>query len=251
MGLEEISELDILHGIFTTLFVIISLLVGIRILLKYFKYKRREYITVGLAWMGISTPWLGNSLSFLMYILIGYRLELFPYLFIENIFIPLALLCWIYSFSTLVYPRLVKKMTIGFSVICIPYEIFLIIILIINPEIIGTLEGMFDSKHTIIPNIFRVFAIFVVLITGILFARESMKSEDPSIQWKGRFFLIGMISFAVGAFLDAVLTFTPLELVLVRLLLISSSIEYYLGFFLPDSITNRLIKKGQQQSFLS
>jgi len=70
-----------------------------------------------------------------------------------------------------------------------------------------------------------------------------MSSEDPSIQWKGRFMLIAMISFAVGAFLDAVLTFTPLELVLVRLLLISSSIEYYLGFFLPNSIANRLIKK--------
>ncbi len=243
MGIEELSELDILHGIFTTLFVVISLLVSLRILLKYFEHRRNELITVGLAWMGISTPWLGNSLSFLMYVLIGYRLELVPYLFMENVFIPLALLCWIYSFSMLVYPRSVKKITICFSVICIPFEIFLIIMLIINPEFIGTLEGMFDSKHTIIPNIFRVFAIFVVLITGILFARESMKSEDKSVQWKGRFFLIGMISFAVGAFLDAVLTFTPLELVLVRLLLISSSIEYYLGFFLPDAIANRLIKK--------
>lgn len=82
-----------------------------------------------------------------------------------------------------------------------------------------------------------------MLVTGTIFARKSMSSEDPSIQWKGRFMLIAMISFAVGAFLDAVLTFTPLELVLVRLLLISSSIEYYLGFFLPNSIANRLIKK--------
>lgn len=244
MGIEELSELDILHGIFTTLFVVVSLLVGLRILFKYFEHRRTELITVGLAWMAISTPWIGNSLSFLVYILFGYRLELVPYLFMENAFIPLALICWIYSFSTLVYPRLVKKLTIIFALICIPYEVFLIGALIIAPEMIGILEGMFDSSHTIIPNAFRVFGIFVVLITGIIFAKTSMKSEDPSVQWKGRFLLIGMISFTIGALLDAVLTFTPLELVLVRLLLISSSIEYYLGFFLPDVMAKKLIKRS-------
>ena len=243
MGIEELSELDILHGLFTTIFVVISLLVGLRILLKYFEHRRTELVAVGIAWMGISTPWIGNSLSFLLYVLAGYKLELFPYLFMENVFIPLAIICWMYAFSTLVYPRLVKKITVVFAIICLIYEVFLIVALILNPEIIGTLEGRFDSSHTIIPNIFRVFGIFVVLVTGTIFARKSMSSEDPSIQWKGRFMLIAMISFAVGVFLDAVLTFTPLELVLVRLLLISSSIEYYLGFFLPNSIANRLIKK--------
>lgn len=243
MGIEKLSELDILHGIFTTIFVVISLLVGLRILLKYFEHKRMELFAVGIAWMGMSTPWIGNSLSFLLYVSIGTRLELVPYLFLENAFIPLALICWIYAFSMLVYPRLVKKITIPFAIICLTYEIFLIAALIIDPNTIGTLEGMFDADHTIIPSIFKVFGIFTIFITGIIFARKSIMAEDPSIQWKGRFILIAMISFAIGAFLDALLTFTPLELVLVRLLLISSSIEYYLGFFLPDSVANRLIKK--------
>ncbi len=245
MGIEELSELDILHGIFTTIFVVISLLVGIRILLKYFEHKRMELVGVGIAWMGIATPWMGNSLAFLLYVLVDYELELFPYLFMENVFIPLAIVCWIYAFSTLVYPRSVRKMTVIFGIICVIYEIYLIIALIINPEIIGTWseEGRFDASHNMIPDIFKVFGIFTVLITGIIFARNSMRSEDPSIQWKGRFFLIAIISFAVGAFLDAILTFTPLELVIVRLLLISSAIEYYLGFFLPDPIANRLIKQ--------
>jgi hypothetical protein len=134
-------------------------------------------------------------------------------------------------------------MTIIFAVICLIYEIILVTALIMNPEIIGTLEGMFDSSHTIIPNVFRIFGIFVVLITGTIFAWKSMKSEDPSVMWKGRFILIAMISFTIGAFLDAVLTFSALELVIVRLLLISSSIEFYLGFFLPDPIAKILIKE--------
>ena len=246
MGIEELSELDILHGIFTTIFVVLSLLVGIRILLKYFEHKRMELVGVGIAWMGIATPWIGNSLAFLLYVLVDYELELFSYLFMENVFIPFAIVCWIYAWSTLVYPRLVKKMTVIFGIICVIYEIYLLAALLINPEIIGTWseEGRFDASHEMIPSIFKVFGIFVVLITGTIFARKSMNSEDPSTQWKGRFLLIAMISFAIGAFLDAALTFTPLELVLVRILLITSSIEYYLGFFLPDPIANRLIKKS-------
>jgi len=139
MGIEELSELDILHGLFTTIFVVISLLVGLRILLKYFEHRRTELVAVGIAWMGISTPWIGNSLSFLLYVLAGYKLELFPYLFMENVFIPLAIICWMYAFSTLVYPRLVKKITVVFAIICLIYEVFLIVALILNPEIIGTL----------------------------------------------------------------------------------------------------------------
>ncbi|TFG08987.1 MAG: hypothetical protein EU539_00925 [Promethearchaeota archaeon] len=239
---QNLSDLDILHGILTSLFVFISILVALRILSRYYEHKHKELITVGLAWMAISTPWWGNSFSFLLYMTMGLKLDLFTYLFIENAFAPLALIFWIYSFTTLAYPKLVKKLTILFSLICIPYEIFLITMLVINPEFIGTLVEPFDSQHTLVPNAFRVFAIFIVLLTGILFSKKSMSSEDKNIQWKGRFFLIGIISFTIGGLLDTVLTFTPLELIIVRALLISSAFEYYFGFFLPDRIANLLIK---------
>ena len=246
MGIEQLSGLDLLHGIFTLLFVIISLLVGIRILLKAFEvsFGRREYIAVGIAWMSISTPWFGNSFSFLLFVIFGYRLELVPYLFLENVFIPLAIICWIYAFSTLVYPNSVKKMTLIFGVICIAYEIYLIANLILNPGNIGTLEGNFDSSHTLIPNLFKIFGIIVVLITGVIFAKKSMNADDKSTQWNGRFLLIAMISFTVGAFLDVVLSVSPIELIIVRLILISSAIEYYLGFFLPNSVAKRLLKES-------
>ncbi|MFX1453125.1 MAG: hypothetical protein ACFFCM_19985, partial [Promethearchaeota archaeon] len=236
MGIEELSELDILHGCFSTLLVVVSLIVGLRLLLKYFNNRRKEYITIGFSWMFIASPWFGNSISFLLYISINTRLELVPYLFLENFFIPIALVCWIYSFCKLEHPILVKKGTFIFLLICVLYEIYLITALIINPQSIGTLEGMFDSSHTVIPNVFRIFGILIVLITGLLLSSTLRKSEDMTVKWKGRFLLMGIISFTIGAFLDAVLIFTPLELVIVRLLLISSSIEFYLGFFLPQSI---------------
>ena len=128
--------------------------------------------------------------------------------------------------------------------ICVLYEIYLITALIINPQSIGTLERTFDSSHTVIPNVFRIFGILIVLITGLLLSSTLRKSEDMKVKWKGRFLLMGIISFTIGAFLDAVLIFTPIELVIVRLLLISSSIEFYLGLFLPQPIVNKLIKES-------
>ena len=245
MGIEDLSTLDILHGILTSTFVIISIAVSLKILLKYPKHKRIELLTVGIAWLGISTPWWGNSFSFLTYISFGFKLDLFTYLLIENAFIPIALICWIYSFGALAYPALKKKFLIIIGAICIPYEIFLISALIIEPTIIGTLEGMFDSKHTIIPIAFRIFGLIVVLITGILFGRESMKSDNLVIKWKGRFLAIGIITFVVAAILDVILILNPLELIIVRGLLILSAFEYYLGFFFSERLTNLLFKKRE------
>lgn len=242
MGIEDLNGLEILEGILTSTFVIISLLVGIRILLKYVQYQKKELITIGAAWICISTPWWGNTLSFLLYLIGDVTLAQFPYLFIENVFIPIALVVWIYSFTILAYPALTKKLVLIFSLICGAYDVFVIIALIVKPEIIGTLEGRFDSNHTIIPNVFRVFAIVIVLITGSIFAFKSMKSKDKTIQLKGRFLFIGFLSFLLGALLDALLSFAPLELIIVRALLISSAIEYYLGFFMPEKIANVFIK---------
>ena len=243
MSIEDLNGLEILEGILTSIFVIISILVGLGILLRYFKYKKKELITVGASWLCISTPWWGNTFSFLLYIIADVTLPQFTYLFIENVFIPIALVVWIYSFTYLAYPHLTKKLTIVFSIVCGAYDLFVIIALVVKPELIGTLEGRFDSNHTIIPNAFRIFAIIVVLITGSIFALKSMKSRTKIISLKGKFLLLGFISFLLGALLDAFLSFAPLELIIVRALLISSAIEYYLGFYMPQKIANLFIRE--------
>ena len=62
------------------------------------------------------------------------------------------------------------------------------------------------------------------------------------IQWKGRFLLVGGFAFTIGALLDAALTLTVLTITLIRLVLILSGIAYYLGFFLPKKLSNKLIQ---------
>ena len=102
-----------------------------------------------------------------------------------------------------------------------------------DPSAIGTLQGKFYYQPKLWTMAFQIFAIITTFITGVIFSKNSMASDDPRIKLKGKFLLIAFFSFTIGGALDALLPFTPFTLVLVRLILISSAIEYYLGFLLP------------------
>ncbi len=53
----SLNTLDTINGIFSILFVGISLLVGLIIFSRYFKYKEKVYLLVGATWIFISEPW--------------------------------------------------------------------------------------------------------------------------------------------------------------------------------------------------
>ncbi|TFG23407.1 MAG: hypothetical protein EU532_13530 [Promethearchaeota archaeon] len=236
MKIQDLNQLELIHGTFTLIFIIISILLGVRILIKYFSAKQKELITVGLAWIFLSSGWWGSGFSFLSILLFQQTLDQFTYLLIGNVFIPIAIICWIYSFTSLAYPKLKKKLLIIYILISIAFEIYLIISLFIDPNSIGIIIGTFYSQPSLIPMLFILFAVLTTIITGILFSRNSIRSENPEVHKKGLILLIAFISFTVGAFMDAVITLTPVTLIIVRLILISSAIEYYFGFLLPKRL---------------
>jgi len=55
-----------LTGAFNLIFVIISIIVGLKILSKYFEFEKRYYIYIGITWIGISTPWMRGALAFVL-----------------------------------------------------------------------------------------------------------------------------------------------------------------------------------------
>ena len=107
---------------------------------------------------------------------------------------------------------------------------------------IRTVEGLFNSRYNYLALIFDIFTLISLLITGVIFSVKSMKVNDPEIKWKGRFLLIAFISFFIGALFDVAVPNVGITIVIGRLFLITSAIEYYLGFFLPEKIAKFLIK---------
>jgi hypothetical protein len=243
MGLAELTDIEILQGSFTLVFCIISIILGLRIFSKYFSLKRKELIHVGLAWALLSSAWWGSGFSFLFIVLFNYKFEPILFLLLGNMFIPIAILNWMYAIGILMYQNSKNKIAAIFIIFGIFYEILLIACLLIDPSLVGMVRGTFYYQPSLIFMILQIVALLITIITGILFSTKSMKSPDLEVKWKSRFLLCGFIFFVIGAAIDAIVTLTPLLLVIVRLILIFAAILYYLGFLLPDSISKIIIKK--------
>jgi hypothetical protein len=242
LGFEQLSESDRVNGIFTLIFIMISVILGIRILLKYKSLKRKELITIGLAWIFLTSAWWGGSASFLSVVLFDESLNAFLFLFLSNVFIPIALLCWIYSLAHIFYTEKEKVVLIISAIIFSAYDLLIVVMLMIDPKLVGEIVGDINSLPTIIPLIFLIGAIITALLTGLLFSIKSIRVDNPEIKLKGKILLIGFISFSFGAILDALVSDITFILIIIRLILISSAIEYYLGFFLPKALADRVNK---------
>ena len=81
------------------------------------------------------------------------------------------------------------------------------------------------------------------LISGINFALKTIELSTPEMELRGKLLLIAFPSFCIGAFLDALIPTNAITLIVFRLILISSAIEFYLGFTLPDFIKKSLLKE--------
>ena len=90
--------------------------------------------------------------------------------------------------------------------------------------------------------IFYILAtIILILITGITFAKKCLDSDSKEIQLKGKFLLIAFISFTVGFFLEIAFVLPDILIIIARMIIGSSAIEFYLGFVLPDRVKKLLL----------
>ena len=251
MGIEKLTELEIITGICETIFVTVSLITGIKMLLQYFKYEEKTLLTIALTWIFLSGAWWPGMLSFWLFIFTNRPLNLVVYLLFNTGFPPLAVMCWIYTISNLLYRKRRKLLIAIFFTICIIYEVLLIIFIFTIPDIVGKFTETYILTAQPYALIFQLFAIGLTLITGIHFAMQSLKSDMPTIRLKARFLLLAFISLAIGIlesiyrsiFVQEVTLTTLIVVIIFRFFLISSCIEYYFGFFLSENLAKKLIKK--------
>lgn len=239
----SLSLIDTVNGIFSLVFILISFLVGIIILSRYFKYKERIYFLVGLTWIFISEPWWPSSVSFIVALSNGIGITSGVYFLIGNIFVPLAIVLWLLAFTEFLYTEKRKLILTIFALIGIIFEILFFVFLFLNPSLIGQLNGPVDVNYESFIMVFLIIFLTIVVITGFLFANLSLKSKDPEVNLKGKLLIIAYIAFSVGALLDASVPFNELIIVIIRLILILSAICWYGGFILPKWMKKFLLKK--------
>ena len=239
----ELELVEILQGSFSLIFVVISILIGIRLIMKYFEKKNREFFLVGITWIGISIPWMHGAISFILILLFNTSLSVEIRFIIGNVFIPIIVVIWLIAFTDLFYQEKQKLILLLFSVIAIIYEVIFFILLFTDTSLIGTFVGPFQVRYTLFIRITMSFYAGLALVTGVIFAVKTIKAgTSPEMILRGKFLLLAFPSFALGSILDVLVPLTPFTVVITRLILISSAIEFYLGFSLPKIVKKLFIK---------
>ncbi|MBD3212884.1 MAG: hypothetical protein GF311_09770 [Candidatus Lokiarchaeota archaeon] len=243
MSFESVTIGEFTRGLMSLVFVVVSLIIGIKLMWKYFKYKEKTFITVGLTWIFLSASWWHSAFNMLSLLFFDTPLNEILGLILVNAFIAPALITWMYSFGNLIYNKYKKEITIISLVIFGGYEILFFILLIIQPDLIATVLPGNIVQRTVLTFSFAIISIIIAIVAGLIISLEAIRTENQKIKWKGRFLLLAFALFTVGALLDSATWIGLGFIVFIRILLITSVITYYLGFFLPEWLANILIHK--------
>lgn len=230
---------EFIGGLFSLLYVITSTLMGILVMSRYLKYKEKAFLFIGLSILGIACPWWPSSVSFLSISLFSQPIPDQLYFFLGIAFAPIMTYSWIIGINILLYNGKNKLLLIIYAIIFSLMDIVFLVVLFFAPDVVPVLIGEIQESNPLDVNyrgfIMVMFMIIVltVLITGAIVSWKSIKSNNPLINLKGKVLLVSFVVWAIAAVLDAA---TPLEVVgvvIIRIMLISHAIGFYIGWIMP------------------
>ena len=241
-----LAPLDILNGSLSLASIVIAIIIGMSIISKYFEINNSAYLIVGLEAFMITEPWWPASTSFLVALFNnGQGLEPGIYFIIGNVGIPFAIVLWLLAFCNLAEIKKKKQILIFAILYGIMFEIVFFTLLFIDPDLIGKLNGPIDVEYRSFVMIYLFSVVGIILITGIIFAKESLKTENPEVRLRGKLILIAFISFSIGAFLDTSVHLTEITLIIARLILIFAAFAWWAGFIMPEWMKRILFKEKE------
>ena len=227
----------VINGLFSLLFVVFSLIIGLKIALKYREHKQRTLILVGITWITMSKPWWGSSVSFLVYLFNGVGISIVLYILINFSFISLVIIVWLIALNDLTKIRKFKAILSIFIIYAIIFEALILYFLFTDISVLGVLTDPVNIDLGLFLIAYLLIDLIIFIISGFHFAFRSLRSEKPDIKLKGNFLVLAFLIYLIGAAVETVLSFPPL-----RLILIVSAIMFYIGFMMPEAIKKRFLK---------
>ncbi|MHA2326421.1 MAG: hypothetical protein ACXACB_13530, partial [Promethearchaeota archaeon] len=155
-----LTTLEVLTGSFSLVTVIISTIIGLRIVSKYFLYRKKELLLVGLTWILLCEIWWSSAFSFLAALFTGVGFSPELYFILGNLFVPIALLLWLTAYTDFLYKEKQKLILLIASIIGIIYYFTFFYFVFNDVAIIGEMFNSVDAEY-------RSFAL-VYLISVLL-----------------------------------------------------------------------------------
>lgn len=240
-----LADLDYLNGICSLITVFFSFLVGISILFRYAKLRKKVLLYVGLVAIGTSEPWWPHSIGFIKCVMTGSGLTPQLYFLLGNVLVPVSLLLWLMAFNNLKFQGRQKVIPIFGLVYCVIFEVVFFTLLLSDPtaSMVGVLIGDVDVQYSPTMLVLLIIALGTILSTGLIFGFESLKTDSIEIQLKGKLLIVAFIFYCSGAAIDSLILSNPLNLTVSRLLVTFSALCFYGGFMLPRWMKELLVKE--------
>ncbi|MFX1392454.1 MAG: hypothetical protein ACFFAH_02665 [Promethearchaeota archaeon] len=239
----ELSQVEIFSGFSSIVGIMFSMVLGFLMISKYFKYRDRNLLLMGLVMILISQPWWPYAITLMLFFVGGEPLPLQMYIIIGLNANVIVVLLGTYVMTNLIWKDKVKLVMVLTAIYGVIYQTVLFYAMFVEPERFATLEGALDVRYLSLLVLFLFVNIMLALIFAIFFFRESHKSPEPEIRLKGVFYLISLFSYVIGSILDAILPLNLLFLVIVRILLTFSAFMTYLAFAMPNWAKKLFLRK--------
>ncbi len=173
----------------------------------------------------------------------GEPLTLAQYLFLSLFFQSITLFFWMWTITELKYKDKQKIILGIYAIFGIIFEIYLLYYLVNNPLVIGRfIDPPLDINYVGLSMLYAIFILITVSVSLLLLVGSSLKSDNPEIKLKAKFNLIGIISLIIGSILDGYVGVNIVAVFIVRILLISCAIEFYIGWILPKPVKKLFLK---------
>ncbi len=236
------AEVCIICGLVGFLSMVITLILGIRIISKYFQHKQVSFIYVGLTLILLWSPWWPASISFITYLISLEGLSFEAYIFLGNFFLPFALITWVIPMCNLLGVKdKTRKIALIICFIYIVIFLSVVIYFLFNPAELGYLRNPLVPIYSFSFYILIMPILVIVIMLGLKLAFESLKASDTEVQLKGKFLLFAFITITIGIILEIFLT-GDFNLLISRIIIIIGLILLYIGLTLPKRIKELFLK---------
>jgi len=223
-----------LLGIFTLIYIVIALFVGIRIITRYFQIKNKTLLYAGIGLIGIAFPWSGVVLNFISIIIFEKIPPMELHFFLHGGMSAIFLFFWLMAILNLTGMESGKreKLLICLGIVAFIVEIMYLGIIFYDTEILGALINEIQVDYAPFNQLYLLTELIIIIISGLWLTTKSLKSDDSRIQLKGKLLLSAFILFPIASSLEVLVPLIPI-IILARILIIFTEILLYGGLILP------------------
>jgi len=239
--MAELTQYEMTTGII--LFIVMILQFGLSAVLmaKYSstKDKRVLYFSLFMAFGTLS--FLVISINFINILVTGNSIGAFPYLLLAFGFAPISVLFWMILMTELMYQNK-RKVILGiFLIYWIVVRIIFFYLLFTDINSLATNIWIGGLQQGIFLRVTQFIRLLIILVFGILFFKNSHKSENKEVRLKGTLFLLAIL-IMVGGMLLYTITQIP---TFILIFMIPSLLCYYGSLAMPEWVKKRFIKERE------